>query len=96
MKLNLVCCWKVERQGGGEDTSKAVELLKEALQIAESRCGGWFRTTVPFFISTFCVSPCSFGADSEQVAEVLAAQATAGDGEEAEKREQKRGEGRVA
>ena len=48
MKLNLVCCWKVEQQGGGEDTSKAVELLKEALQIAESRCGGWFRTTVPF------------------------------------------------
>ena len=50
---------------------------------------------MPCFIST-CVTPCSFGADSEQVAEVLAAQAAAGDGEEAEKREQKKGEGRVA
>ena len=30
------------------------------------------------------------------MAEVLAAQAAAGDGEEAEKREQKKGEGRVA
>ena len=40
---------------------------------------------------------CSYGADSEQVAGVLAAQAlacaAAGDGKEAGKREQKRGEG---
>ena len=40
---------------------------------------------------------CSYGADSEQVAGVLAAQAlacaAAGDGEEAGKREQKKGEG---